>query len=234
MATPAVRMLVATLDVVLEWSMPEADEVEASFEYVRSQVETWWAGLGESYTWTHPGMWAGPVRITRRNRGTGYTMTVACPWFVPGESDEDIAAHLHTMAPETPLEAFQHRQEQALSEVESQLTDALHGIDAAWQVSSTNYSGAINGDLTWWSSGQAARTRTRFAAPGVFGVAAAVENPVGPDSAALRPATVTETIAEGGRNVFRGAAPLVLLVVGTLLVVQFIGRRQGGAREAYG
>lgn len=177
-----VRMITATLDVRLEWSLPSAEDIENAFESAHTDAASYWdlvAQQADREQWIHVGDWAGTTRITRRNRGTGYTIVAAAPYVVPGYDAAEIVDHV---LDDDGLE-WQRR---AVAMVIDKLNDYLT-ISNGWNIQDNAYQSSLNGPLSWWSTGQAARTRTRFAAPGALGLTDAVENPVGPDSAALRP-----------------------------------------------
>lgn len=72
---------------------------------------------------------------------------------------------------------------------------ALARVSSDWSpVTVTAYREAINGPLTWWSSGQASVTQTQDDFLTGTARTEADENPVGPNTAAARPPTVGEQI----------------------------------------
>lgn len=64
----------------------------------------------------------------------------------------------------------------------------LGAVTTGWQpVRALTYVPTVNGDTTWWSSGQAAITRTRDEFPTGTGRLDATENPLGPTTDATHP-----------------------------------------------
>lgn len=71
----------------------------------------------------------------------------------------------------------------------------LDNISSRWSTPEVvPYSQSTNGSLSWWQSGDAARTRTALEFPQAGGRFDANENPVGPDSPDLRPSTTSEAV----------------------------------------
>jgi hypothetical protein len=77
--------------------------------------------------------------------------------------------------------------DQAANLVAGEVTVALGNQSTLWSpVVATPFSAAVNGDLSWWQSGQSDVTQTRDQFSGTFSSDVS-ENPVGPTSAATHP-----------------------------------------------
>lgn len=138
------------------------------------------------------GYWVGVApRITRRPQ-TGYFETTVA-WLYAWD-DTAYTRQNWAALKERIRSAVQDGLDE-LSYAESPLVESpLAGATGWVSLQMPDYSPAINGPVTWWQSGEAARTRTRDEAPTGFGRLDVPENPVGPTSAETHPTTLTETI----------------------------------------
>ncbi len=86
---------------------------------------------------------------------------------------------------------------------------------ASWSApQSSPFLPARNGDLAWWSSGQAAETRTRDAFPELAGRLDVADNPIGPTSSATHPTSAGEAAAA---MVSSGGSVAAIVCVAVLL-----------------
>lgn len=173
---PTVRMLTATIDTILEWSLPEASTIEEVFQEIPAAVEQVMREQpNNAGSWLLPGAWAGPPRITRRNRTVGYTFTAAAPWVVPDYTADYRRIH--------QLTDYMVNLGTSLSfaAAKNALYNRLAPMDSLWNVDETAYNPAVNGTLEFWASGRANQTTSRGLPPGMGGVFEPGENPVGPN-----------------------------------------------------
>jgi hypothetical protein len=111
--------------------------------------------------------------------------------------------------------------------VRAQLTNAvqrqLAPVSADWAVTLEPYAPAVNGELTWWSSGAGSVTQTGDIWPTAGGRLDAQENPIGPTTAATHPGTLAEAAGAavgGATNFMKALLPLLLLFGGVYLAGQ--------------
>lgn len=93
---------------------------------------------------------------------------------------------------------------------------------AAWsQVSLTPYNEALNGPESFWTSGNAARTRTRDDWSTTTDRLLAPDNPIGPDDPSARNPTPGETLDRGTQQIVSVATGLAVAIglVGIVYVV---------------
>jgi hypothetical protein len=157
---------------VTQLGMPAAQDIDAAWVAVPSL-----AG----------GRWAGPPRITRTSQvGERFRTTLVGVYVLPpwaGTTDAPVSI---SPPAASVRNAFAR-----------QLLSALRSSQTVpgWQHAVTvPYLPAINGDLAWWASGQAAVTQTREASdvPTFLARVDTPENPVGPTTAATHTASVPQ------------------------------------------
>lgn len=101
----------------------------------------------------------------------------------------------------------------------------LQALQTWHPVEALPYNEALHGAREFWESGAAARTRTFETPPGPTDVFETPENPVGPDSAELRPRSSSDAALESLKT---GAK--VVLVAGLIAGVIYVGVQYAGAR----
>lgn len=159
--------------------------------------------------------WVGPgPRITRRT------------------AVGDLWGYLTTLAAVLAVEASTPQQAQAIAQQAAQQADnALRGVSNDWVgVSVAPYSEAVNGPLSWWQSGQATLTHTRDEFLTGTARLSAYDNPVGPDSAAVRPPTPGEVLGDLTGEVTNRASQPIQNVSNALLVAGLVA---GGGAALY-
>ncbi len=89
----------------------------------------------------------------------------------------------------------------------------------AMDIQVIDWTPALNGPLTFWTSGEASITRTRDVFPELGGRADAFQNPIGPDSIASRPGTLVEGLNRLGEAAARAGAGVATAAALPLLTV---------------
>jgi hypothetical protein len=160
------------------------------------------------------GRWAGPLRITRTGDLTApSTVSVSGLFlFAPVATPPDLRAPL--MGADTPADRLRRAVDRELGE----LVSLIPGVSWA-PARVAPYQPARNGDLDWWTSGEAARTNTREPlAPGA-GLTAPRDTPDGPTTPETRPPNTTDPLGS-----LRDALPWVV-ALGALYLVATSRRR---------
>lgn len=110
------------------------------------------------------------------------------------------------------------------TEVRRAVHDTLVQVDPdTWRsFNVVDYNPAMNGDVAWWrdGSGGASVTHTRDATPDVLGLTHD-ENPIGPDDARLRPASMAD-IFDSGSEIAKTIKFASYLVVGAAAIYAVI------------
>ena len=183
----------------------------STLEWFKQQYPAVFGLLGSDYTLR--GKWlGGQSRITRRMPSLVANEThMANVWAIPDS------------VPEAERNA-------EFDVVGRMLSSLLHAQSSDWSTESFTYNPTYNGDANFWESGLAARTHYRDEWPEMAARFAASENPLGPDSPAVRAPTAGEVVGETGKKV--GTA--MLLVIGAALaglVVWNAYKRKGDREE---
>lgn len=129
--------------------------------------------------------WVGPgPRVTRRTE-------IGSLW-----------GHDTTFAAVTGVEAPTPQQAQAVATQAARQADmALSQISNGWSpVVPQPFAETINGPLSWWQSGQATVSKTRDEFQTFFSRLETYDNPLGPDSRAIRPSTSGEIVGDVGKS----------------------------------
>ena len=158
------------------------------------------------------GRWVGPApRVTRTNQigvSDPWRTTFAWPIDLQGSSETEVAYN------------------RAAIQVALQATSPS-GIAAWSQVSLVPYSEALNGPESFWTSGNAARTRTRDDWSTTTDRLLAPDNPIGPDDPSSRNPTPGETLDQGTRQIVSTATGL--LIAAGALGLSYLGGTAAGA-----
>ena len=167
----------------MDWNTPSAADINAAVRRVNMGGGNW-------------GAWVGPSpRITRTAPvGTGFITHVAAVYSIPDNAwTQQHGAYIRARLVEA-------------------VTASLRQVSNDFsQATLSPFAVAINGPLSWWTSGQAAVTQTRDEFPLIGGRLDPNENPIGPTSAATHPGTASDALshaasAVGGRILWPLAA----------------------------
>jgi hypothetical protein len=182
---------------------PDAQPIDQAFAAVSFGGGNW-------------GGWVGPrPRITRRAIVTSGFQTDAA-YLYSWPDNAFTAAHA----------AYQ--QAQLLAQVQQMLAP----VSSDWTVTIEQYAPAVNGDTSWWSTGNASITTTRDEFPTTSGRVDATENPVGPTTDATHPSTPGQVAAGIGRGL--GSiltAPIIALAVVAVIVLAPKGGLKGPSKR---
>ena len=145
------------------------------------------------------GDWVGPApRVTRTTH--------------PGSATEGFQT---TVA--WPIDLRDDLLDERLRQLREGVSYALSRVGTWYNLSITPYSEALNGPESFWTSGTAARTRTRDDFPTGLSRIDPDQNPIGPDDPAVRPRTVEERLGGAGESAGQAIGALTtLLVVGAI------------------
>jgi len=178
---------------ITDWFVPAYTDIAAALRSVQFPTDP-------------PYTWVGPPRVVRRAiAGSGF--------------DTYVTAILQK--PDPPPGGRPSTAAQIRSALGERITRAVQAVDGCFAaVDVAPYFDVQNGpDLNWWSSGQAAQTRTRDAYPTLTGRILADENPVGPDTSAVRLPTIGEAGAQIGEGARNAVGSVLLPVAGIGLAI---------------
>lgn len=179
---------------------PSAETIEAVLKSIPTAVETLptqftdGARMIQQYLPTGHlrGSWAGTrTRITRRlNFGSpteGFITHASNVWVIPTTVPKEEA-------------------DKELELVGLLFSKGLLQQSSDWTTEAFTYNPALHGDLDWWRSQAAGRTRYRDEWPEFSARLAPTENPIGPDSPQVRPPTAGEVAGSNIAAVGSGVA----------------------------
>lgn len=191
----------------LEPNAPSAQQIDAAFASVNLGGGNW-------------GAWVGPrARVTRQAIiGSGFQTDAA---YLYGWPDNDfVTQHLDYM------------RQQLLAQVQQ----ALSASSSDWTVNLEAFAPAVNGDVSWWQSGQASITQTRTTFPTGGGRTDAAENPTGPTTPLTHPSTVGDIfhgLGTGAMSVLIPAAVIAVAFAATKFAPSRSGEQSSGRRLAH-
>lgn len=184
-----------TVEWVGAWSAvaPSAQTIDAAF--ARATVPR--------------GRWAGPPRITRTSHLTEAARVRVAAVYVWGEPPYDLREPLR--GEETPADVLRRR-------VQDELPLIPLGV---WSpVTVAAYHPEVNGPLAWWTSGEAANTRTRDILGTLAGAALPDESPNGPTTPANEPPSAPARAAEAAEGAAWSLAPWALAALALYALAQ--------------
>lgn len=155
------------------------------------------------------GRWAGPARITRTSHLTEAARVRVAALYVWGEPPYDLRAPLRGI--DTPADVLRRR-------VQEELPIVPLGV---WgPVAVGPYLPAVNGPLEWWTSGEAANTRTRDVLGTLAGVALPDEPPNGPTTPETTPPAIVPRAARAASEAASDLAPWVIAALAVYALAQ--------------
>lgn len=184
-----------TVEWVGSWSAvaPSANTIDAAF--ARATV--------------FGGRWAGPPRITRTSHLTEAARVRVAAVYVWGTPPYDLREPLR--GTDAPADVLQRRVQEELP---------LIPLGVWGPVVVGRYLPAANGPLEWWTSGEAANTRTRDILGTLAGVALPDETPNGPITPANTPPSAPARAAEAAEGAAWSLAPWALAALALYALAQ--------------